>query len=69
MTTTSLAQKVAIWRQKSREGNLTNEDMREALETLREGRIGAAATSAKAKKAKERPTVDTAKLLTELVNM
>lgn len=41
-----LAQQVEIWRQKSREGSLSDEEMRQAIDILRAGRV-AAASSAK----------------------
>lgn len=56
MHSPELQAKVQLWRQKSREGTLTQEELREALAALREGRLQAAATSAtsKARTAKTR---------------
>lgn len=40
--------KVALWRQKARDGTLTMEESREALKLLREDRLNAGATTTKA---------------------
>lgn len=37
--------KVSAWRQKAIEGTLTVEEMREAIQVLRQGRVGAAIAS------------------------
>ena len=62
--------KVQLWRQKAREGTLTQDEMREAIITLRQDRIAAAATSAtsRAKKAatREKKAVNSDDLLSEL---
>ena len=59
--------KVALWRQKAREGTLTQEERREAIKVLREDRIGAAQTStaSRAKKAPKAP-INADDLLAEL---
>lgn len=43
--------KIQAWRQRAREGTLTQDDLREAIATLREGRVAAAATSSKSRSA------------------
>jgi len=47
-----LSAKVQLWRQKAREGTLTQDEMREAIATLRAERTGAAATSEKSREKK-----------------
>ena len=47
-----LQQKIAVWRQKSAEGTLTLEDMKEAIIHLRAGRVNAANASAASKRKK-----------------
>lgn len=49
-------QKLAILREKSRNNTITQEEMREAIALMREGRVAAAATSAKAKSTKSAAT-------------
>lgn len=44
--------KIQLWRQKSREGTLTAEEMREAIAVLRQDRVGAAAISEKSREKK-----------------
>jgi hypothetical protein len=44
--------KIAVWRQKSLAGTLTQEEMREAIAILRQDRIGASVTSAGAREKK-----------------
>lgn len=60
--------KIAEWRRKSREGTLTQEEMKEAILTLRQDRVGAAATSAgsRAKKASAKTPINSDDLLAEL---
>lgn len=45
---------IAVWRQKAIEGTLTDEELRQAILIMREGRIGAsiASDASKTKKAK-----------------
>lgn len=47
-----LSAKVQLWRQKAREGTLTQDEMREAISTLRAERTGAAAVSEKSREKK-----------------
>lgn len=46
---------IQIWRQRAREGTLTQDEMREAIKLMRADRVSAAETSAKSK-AKKAPT-------------
>jgi len=56
-----LQQKIAIWRQKSAEGTLTLDEMREAVVLLREGRRSAAtAASTGARRAKAKAAIPSA---------
>jgi len=50
MISSELAAKIASWRQKAVEGTLTEEEMKEAIVLLREGRAAALASSATAKR-------------------
>jgi ribosomal protein L12E/L44/L45/RPP1/RPP2 len=47
--------RVDIWRQKQIAGTLTDEDMRQAIQVIREGRVAAAALGATRKAAKGPP--------------
>ena len=62
--------KVQLWRQKAREGTLTTEERREAIQLLRHDRIGAAqvSTASRAKKAPKAP-INADDLLSELDNL
>lgn len=62
--------KVQLWRQKAREGTLSQEERREAIQLLRQDRIGAAqvSTASRAKKAPKAP-VNADDLLSELENL
>jgi len=62
--------KVQLWRQKAREGTLTTEERREAIQLLRQDRIGAAqvSTASRVKKAPKAP-VNADDLLSELDNI
>ena len=65
--------KVQLWRQKAREGTLTQDEMREAIATLRQDRVAAAGISA-ASRAKKSATaakkaVNSDDLLSELDGM
>ena len=68
--TPDISAKVQLWRQKAREGTLTQDEMREAIEILRQGRTGAAATSAASRTrkatAKAKSNVNSDDLLSEL---
>lgn len=58
--------KVQLWRQKSREGTLTPEELREAIIFLRQDRVTAAATSEKSRAKKAKPAANSDDLLNEL---
>jgi len=45
-----LQAKIALWRQRAATGDLTEEEMREAVRYLREGRLAAATSAAAAKR-------------------
>lgn len=62
--------KVQLWRQKAREGTLSQEERREAIQLLRQDRIGAAqvSTASRAKKASKAP-INADDLLSELENL
>ena len=65
-----LQQKIAVWRQKSAEGTLTLEDMKEAIIHLRAGRVNAANASAASKRKKAIAEIPAAAdMLDELENM
>lgn len=65
-----LSTKVQLWRQKAREGTLTQDEMREAITFLRQSRGTAAATSAASKErkstAKAKANVNSDDLLSQL---
>jgi hypothetical protein len=62
--------KIQLLRQKSRDGTLTQDEMREAIILMREGRVAASATSAKAKSRKSsKASVNSDDLLNELDNL
>ncbi len=65
--TPELQLKVQDWRRKARDGSITTEELKEALLTLREGRIaaGAASTKSRAKKAEAAKPLDTDSLFAE----
>lgn len=62
--------KIQLWRQKAREGTLTQEEMREAIAALRQDRIGAAGVSAASRErkatARAQKNVNSDDLLSEL---
>lgn len=62
--------KIQLWRQKAREGTLTQDEMREAIAALRQDRVGAAATSEKSREKKAagraKANVNSDDLLSEL---
>ena len=68
--TPDISAKVQLWRQKAREGTLTQDEMREAIEVLRQGRTAAAVTSAVSRErkatAKAKANVNSDDLLSEL---
>jgi hypothetical protein len=62
--------KIQLWRQKAREGTLTQEEMREAIVALRQDRVGASGVSAASREkkatAKAKKNVNSDDLLNEL---
>ena len=62
--------KIQLWRQKARDGTLTQDEMREAIAALRQDRVGASAVSAKSRAtkagAKAKANVNSDDLLNEL---
>lgn len=50
--TAEMQAQVQLWRQKAREGTLTQEEMRAAIAALRQDRVSAADTSAKSREKK-----------------
>lgn len=71
--TPEMSAQVQLWRQKAREGTLTQEEMRDAITALRRDRIGASAVSTKSHEkkatAKAKATVSSDDLLSELDNL
>lgn len=65
-----LQSKIAVWRQKAVNGNLTLDEMKEAIAALRADRVGAAvaSTTSRASKVKA-PAPNAADLLSELEGM
>ena len=61
MISAELQNQIAVWRQKSNDGTLSLDDMREAVKALRGGRIAAAAT------AKSRPTKPTPRAVEDML--
>lgn len=55
---------MADWRAKAIAGTISDDEMREFIRIVREGRVSAAATSAKSRAKKE--PIDTASLLDEI---
>lgn len=47
--------KIQTWRQKAREGTLTTEELRDAIQVLREGRVAAAKSSSTSRAKKVKP--------------
>lgn len=62
--------KIQLWRQKAREGTLTQDEMKEAIAALRQDRIGASgrneATRERKATAKAKASVNSDDLLNEL---
>lgn len=65
--------KIQLWRQKAREGTLTQEEMREAIAALRQDRVGAAGVSAASREKKAttraKANINSDDLLGELDNL
>ncbi len=68
MHSPELQSRIALWRQRCAEGLMTQDDYREAIALLREGRLNAAhaAASSKAKASPKKPPADGDSLLDEL---
>lgn len=70
---TDLSTQVQLWRQKAREGTLTQDDMKEALIALRASRQAAGAVSATSRAAKgearTKKAINSDNLLNELDNL
>ncbi len=65
-----LASKIQIWRARAADNRLTEDDMREAIQALRQDRLGAAHASAKSTRAKAKVEIPNADdLLSELGGM
>lgn len=58
--TPEIASKIAIWRQKSIDGTLSLDEMKEAIVVLRAGRISASYASATARQAKAKTNIPNA---------
>lgn len=71
MYTPETQQKIFLWRQKIADGTMTREEQREAIQALRQDRIRASATSAKAKtrKAAEKKVINSDDLLAGLEDL
>lgn len=55
-----LQSKIQLWRQKAINGNLTQEEMTEAILALRADRVGASVASEKSRRAKAKVEIPTA---------
>lgn len=66
--TMDLNARIAEWRQKSREGTLSEEDLQEAVIALRQGRVAAAERSKTGRK-RVAKDINTDDLLNELENL
>jgi len=66
MYSPELQSKIALWRQRAAEGTMTQDDYREAITLLREGRLAAAHAAASSKGKGKKPPVDGDSLLDEL---
>lgn len=70
---TDLSTQVQLWRQKAREGTLTQDDMKEALIALRASRQAAGAISATSREkkgeARAKKVINSDSLLNELDNL
>lgn len=70
--TPELSAKLALYRQKAAQGTITREEMRDAIESLRQARSGAATvarTSARAKALGTSPGIDALSILKGLGEM
>lgn len=71
--TQAMNERLALLRAKARDNTMTQEDMREAIKIMREDRMGAAVTSAKAKErtatSRAKKNVDSDDLLSQLDGM
>lgn len=70
--TPELSAKLALYRQKAAQGTITREEMRDAIESLRQARSGAATvarTSARAKALGTSPGIDASSILKGLGEM
>ena len=54
-----LSVKLEEWRQKAAAGTITTEEMRACIQAIRQGRVAAAATSAKSRASKALPDLST----------
>lgn len=63
MQSPELQGKIAVWRQKSKDGTLTVDDMREAIASIRGDRKSAAHSSEQSKRTKAKAAVPDAKTL------
>ena len=65
--------KIQLWRQKAREGTLTQDEMREAIAALRQDRVGAASVSATSREkratTRAKANINSDALLGELDNL
>ena len=65
--------KIQLWRQKAREGTLTQDEMREAIAALRQDRVGAASVSAASREkratTRAKANINSHDLLGELDNL
>lgn len=65
--TPELQSKIALWRMKTADGTITQEELKEAIKHLRQGRLAAASAAARSPKAKARVAAPSAEsLLDEL---
>lgn len=64
-----LSARVEIWRKKVLDGTITIEEMREAVEAIRQGRVTAAATAAKSRSSARAAPIDSDALLDDLENL
>jgi hypothetical protein len=65
--TPELNAKIAIWRQKALDGTLTIEEMKDAIQALRQGRVSAAHASETARRSRAKAEIPSANdLLDEL---
>jgi len=69
----SILQKLAVWRSRAMEGTLTEDEMREAILVLRQGRLSASVSASEkaksASKSRKGPAKSADELLSELDNL